>query len=67
MRGGSCRLQNEDVGDLDIINAARLTAEDAEMNTGGLDDTIGVAGADTVAGKVFKLEFEMLGMQTDQA
>lgn len=64
--------------DEDIINAARKTAESAEVDTGGFNDAIDAAGGTkTTAGaalqvgkiknKVLKLQLEVLALQIAQA
>lgn len=68
-------LANVDPNDLSIIKAARVTAEDAEVGTGGFNDAIAAAsGASATAlqvgkikNKVLKLKLEVLGLQIDQA
>ncbi len=61
-----------------IINAARVTAEDAETGKGGFNDAIAAAGGETSAAgkplqvgkiknKVLKLELEVLALQIEQA
>lgn len=64
-----------DAGDLAIIKAARVTAEDAETETGGFNDAIAAASgtaADAldvgkIKNKVLKLKLEVLSLQIDQA
>ncbi|KAF3769051.1 hypothetical protein M406DRAFT_45214 [Cryphonectria parasitica EP155] len=68
-------LANVDPNDLAIIKAARVTAEDAETDTGGFDDAIDAASGATAdalsvgktKNKVLKLQLEVLGLQIDQA
>ncbi|KAH8885250.1 hypothetical protein GQ53DRAFT_660334 [Thozetella sp. PMI_491] len=70
-------LAGVDANDLDIIKAARVTAEAAETDTGGFNDAIAAAGSSSTAGKalqvgkiknkVLKLKLEVLGLQIDQA
>lgn len=68
-------LANVSAGDLQIINDARETAEDAEVGTGGFNDELDAAGGgDTTAiqngkikNKVLKLQLEVLALQIDAA
>jgi len=64
--------------DLDIINAARVTAEAAETDAGGFNDAIDAAGGTSSAAgkvlqvgkiknKVLKLKLEVLALQIQQA
>ncbi|OIW35051.1 hypothetical protein CONLIGDRAFT_39607 [Coniochaeta ligniaria NRRL 30616] len=64
--------------DLAIINAARVTAEAAETDTGGFNDAIDAAGGTSSAAgeplqvgkiknKVLKLQLEVLALQIQQA
>jgi len=62
--------------DLQIIQDARVTAEDAEIATGGFDDELAAAasGTDTttlqngkIKNKVLKLQLEVLGLQIQAA
>ena len=60
---------------MQIIQNARVTAEDAETGTGGFDDEIAAAGSgDTTAlqngkikNKVLKLQLEVLALQIQAA
>lgn len=64
-----------DANDLAIIKAARVTAENAETETGGFNDAISAASGDAsdalsvgkIKNKVLKLKLEVLGLQIDQA
>lgn len=64
-----------DANDVAIIKAARVTAENAETETGGFNDAIAAASgtaADAlqvgkIKNKVLKLKLEVLGLQIDQA
>lgn len=68
-------LANVDPADVDILTAARTTAEDAETETGGFNDAIAAAsGTDAdalqvgkIKNKVLKLKLEVLNLQIDQA
>lgn len=68
-------LANVDSNDLAIIKAARVTAENAETDTGGFNDAIAAASGDAadalqvgkIKNKVLKLKLEVLGLQIDQA
>ena len=69
-------LANVDPDDLDIIKAARVTAEAAETDAGGFNDAIDAAGDGAAAdalqvgkikNKVLKLKLEVLALQIDQA
>ena len=70
-------LAGVDAQDLAILKAARVTAEDAEVGTGGFNDAIAAAGKSTAAGKalqngkiknkVLKLQLEVLSLQIDGA
>lgn len=69
-------LANVDPADLDIIKAARVTAEAAETDAGGFNDAIAAAGKGAAAdalqvgktkNKVLKLKLEVLALQIDQA
>jgi hypothetical protein len=74
-----CQVDTSDLAgvsasDLKIIQDARLTAEDAEVGTGGFNDEIAAASGDTTAlqngkikNKVLKLQLEVLGLQIQQA
>lgn len=61
--------------DLAIIQAARVTAENAETETGGFNDAIAAASGSAadalqvgkIKNKVLKLKLEVLGLQIDQA
>jgi hypothetical protein len=64
--------------DLKILDAARVTAEDAEVNAGGFNDAINAAGGQNSAkgkplqigkikNKVLKLQLEVLVLQIEQA
>lgn len=61
--------------DLAIIKAARVTAEDAETETGGFNDAIAAASGSAadalqvgkIKNKVLKLKLEVLSLQIDQA
>lgn len=73
----TANLAGVSASDLTILNAARVTAEDAETGTGGFNDAIAAAGASTAKGKalqvgkiknkVLKLQLEVLGLQIQQA
>lgn len=64
-----------DANDLAIIKAARVTAENAETESGGFNDAISAASGDSadalsagkIKNKVLKLKLEVLGLQIDQA
>ncbi|EXJ87095.1 hypothetical protein A1O3_04053 [Capronia epimyces CBS 606.96] len=68
-------LASVSASDLQIIQDARVTAEDAETGTGGFNDEIAAAGdADTTAlqngkikNKVLKLQLEVLALQIQAA
>ncbi|KAJ2894065.1 uncharacterized protein MKZ38_007960 [Zalerion maritima] len=70
-------LANVSQDDLDILKAARETAEAAEVDAGGFNDAIDAAGEDTDEGealqvgkiknKVLKLKLEVLALQVEQA
>ncbi|KAK4944558.1 hypothetical protein LTR10_015992 [Elasticomyces elasticus] len=62
--------------DLEIIQNARVTAEDAETSTGGFDDELADAADGTnstalqngkIKNKVLKLQLEVLGLQIQAA
>lgn len=63
--------------DLEILKAARETAEAAETDAGGFNEAIDAAGKDTDEGealqvgkiknKVLKLQLEVLALQIEQA
>ncbi|KAJ0121449.1 hypothetical protein J7T55_008613 [Diaporthe amygdali] len=68
-------LANVDPADAAIIKAARVTAEDAEVNTGGFNDAIAAASGDAadalqvgkIKNKVLKLKLEVLDLGISQA
>ncbi|KAK5199017.1 hypothetical protein LTR99_001056 [Exophiala xenobiotica] len=68
-------LANVSDADLQIIQDARVVAEDAETGTGGFNDEIAAAGdGNTTAlqngkikNKVLKLQLEVLGLQIEAA
>ncbi|KAJ9157356.1 hypothetical protein NKR23_g485 [Pleurostoma richardsiae] len=68
-------LANVDPDDLDIIKAARVTAEAAETDAGGFNDALEDATGDAadalqvgkIKNKVLKLKLEVLALQIDQA
>ena len=67
-------LASVSADDLQILQDARVMAEDAETGTGGFDDKIAAASGDTttlqngkIKNKVLKLKLEVLALQIEAA